>query len=308
MGPRRRGGPSSASIRRGRCRFPQWSTSARSPGRPARRSCGAWRRREARFRFDLARGPLLRSTLVRTGDAGARVPLLDAGAPRRRRRLVSGHRLARGLRALYDQATGGAPAALPPLPVQYADYALWQRSWLPGRHPRAADEALWRERLAGLKPPALPLAHRPPAAAAPPHRRRTRAGRARDRRSRRRSRALAAARPGDAVHACYAAASLGGAAHARHTGGPLDLAVEHAIASATATASETEGLVGAWSPACARRRSPPTPTRTCRSRRLVEELPARSAACSGDVRSSRFILEPRQRVAPPRRPTRPDGG
>ncbi|MFP5288986.1 MAG: non-ribosomal peptide synthetase, partial [Thermoanaerobaculia bacterium] len=44
---------------------------------------------------------------------------------------------------------------LPPLPVQYADFAVWQRAWLQGE---ALERPLawWRERLAGA-PPALEL-------------------------------------------------------------------------------------------------------------------------------------------------------
>jgi amino acid adenylation domain-containing protein len=60
--------------------------------------------------------------------------------------------LIRELTALY--AAGGLPerAALPVLPVQYADYALWQREWLQGE---ILEERLrfWRERLEGA--PAL---------------------------------------------------------------------------------------------------------------------------------------------------------
>ena len=42
----------------------------------------------------------------------------------------------RELRALYAAGRRGAPDPLPPLPLQYADYAIWQRGWLTG--PRVA--------------------------------------------------------------------------------------------------------------------------------------------------------------------------
>ncbi|HEX6863967.1 MAG TPA: amino acid adenylation domain-containing protein, partial [Thermoanaerobaculia bacterium] len=91
---------------------------------------------EARLPFDLARGPLLRALLLRLG-------------PESHVALVVQHHIVsdgwsigvflRELSALYE----GSP--LPDLPVQYADYAVWQRSW-----PRLdAQLAWWRERLAG---------------------------------------------------------------------------------------------------------------------------------------------------------------
>src|SRR6185295_7473769 len=40
------------------------------------------------------------------------------------------------------------PPALPPLPVQYLDYTLWQRGWLQGEA-LAALLGYWREQLAG---------------------------------------------------------------------------------------------------------------------------------------------------------------
>jgi acyl-CoA synthetase (AMP-forming)/AMP-acid ligase II/alpha-ketoglutarate-dependent taurine dioxygenase len=50
------------------------------------------------------------------------------------------------LGALYRAVLSGAPAALPPLPVQYSDFAVWQRS-LAASGALAADEAFWRARL-----------------------------------------------------------------------------------------------------------------------------------------------------------------
>ncbi|MFD7137687.1 amino acid adenylation domain-containing protein [Streptomyces sp. NPDC059894] len=63
-------------------------------------------------------------------------------------------------------ALAPAPAALAPslapLPVQYADYALWQREWLSGET-LERQLAHWRERLAGLEPLELPTDHPRPA-------------------------------------------------------------------------------------------------------------------------------------------------
>ncbi|MDQ2772454.1 MAG: amino acid adenylation domain-containing protein, partial [Bacteroidota bacterium] len=63
--------------------------------------------------------------------------------------------LVRELALAYEAALTGSVPAWPALPVQYADYALWQRRCL-------TDEALapglayWREQLAGLTPLPLP--------------------------------------------------------------------------------------------------------------------------------------------------------
>ena len=43
---------------------------------------------------------------------------------------------------------GGGEAALPALPVQYRDYAAWQRKWLQGEV-LEQQLAYWREQLAG---------------------------------------------------------------------------------------------------------------------------------------------------------------
>ncbi|GGS58598.1 hypothetical protein GCM10010171_61960 [Actinokineospora fastidiosa] len=74
------------------------------------------------------------------------------------------------LAALYGEETGGPPADLAPLPVQYPDYAVWQA----GRRDWTADLAFWRDRLDGLRPLDLPTDRpRPPArvAAGAVHRR-----------------------------------------------------------------------------------------------------------------------------------------
>jgi amino acid adenylation domain-containing protein len=62
--------------------------------------------------------------------------------------------LAAELAALYNAAATGAPAALPDLPVQYADFAVWQRRRLQGET-LARHHAYWRQQLAGA--PALEL-------------------------------------------------------------------------------------------------------------------------------------------------------
>src|SRR5262249_35856303 len=63
----------------------------------------------------------------------------------------------RELVALYDALTRDAEPRLPELPVQYADYAVWQRQWLSGP---VLDGQLdyWRSTLAGAAALELPAA------------------------------------------------------------------------------------------------------------------------------------------------------
>src|SRR6185295_3247816 len=49
---------------------------------------------------------------------------------------------------LYRAALAGQPSPLPPLPIQYADFAIWQRSWLQGEVLESLLDG-WRRRLAG---------------------------------------------------------------------------------------------------------------------------------------------------------------
>ncbi|WP_259779431.1 non-ribosomal peptide synthetase [Aestuariispira ectoiniformans] len=68
----------------------------------------------------------------------------------------------RDLTALYAEAVGGPAAALPGLPVQYADYALWQRDRLSGAR-LDAELDWWRGRLEGAPVLDLPTDRpRPP--------------------------------------------------------------------------------------------------------------------------------------------------
>jgi len=59
------------------------------------------------------------------------------------------------LAALYRSAVEGQPAELPPLEIQYADYAMWQRNWLRGEVLQKQLD-YWRSELAGA-PPLLAL-------------------------------------------------------------------------------------------------------------------------------------------------------
>ncbi len=107
---------------------------------------------EAAKPFDLSQGPLLRACMVRLAE-GEWVLLLTL-----HHIIADGwsiHVLIQELAALYDASLGDRQPPLPELPVQYADYAVWQRHCL-------RDETLqrqltwWRESLAGF-PAALNL-------------------------------------------------------------------------------------------------------------------------------------------------------
>ena len=67
----------------------------------------------------------------------------------------SGGILVRELSTLYAVYSQGLPSPLPELPIQYADYARWQRSWLCG-DVLNRQLAYWREQLSGA-PAALEL-------------------------------------------------------------------------------------------------------------------------------------------------------
>ncbi|HEX2187933.1 MAG TPA: amino acid adenylation domain-containing protein, partial [Longimicrobiaceae bacterium] len=107
----------------------------------ARRVAGEHVRRP----FDLRSGPLLRARLLRI-------------APEDHVLVLAVHHvvgdgwsmgvLFRELTALYEAFARGEPSPLPGLPVQYADFAAWQRERLSGGR-LAAELAWWRERLAG---------------------------------------------------------------------------------------------------------------------------------------------------------------
>jgi amino acid adenylation domain-containing protein len=100
---------------------------------------------ESQQSFDLQRGPLVRATLLRRG-AQENVLLLSF------HHIVSdGWSLAifvEELTELYACYSKGVPSTLPDLPVQYADYALWQRDILQGDQ-FEAQLAYWKKKLEG---------------------------------------------------------------------------------------------------------------------------------------------------------------
>ncbi|HKV12249.1 MAG TPA: amino acid adenylation domain-containing protein, partial [Thermoanaerobaculia bacterium] len=96
--------------------------------------------------FDLERGPVLRACLLRLGGT------------ERWLAVSMHHTVSDGLSIgifVHEVTTLYAGLPLPPLPVQYTDFARWQRSWLAGEV-LEQEVAWWRERLAGA-PPVLGL-------------------------------------------------------------------------------------------------------------------------------------------------------
>ena len=102
-------------------------------------------RAEAQHPFDLVNGPLLRACLLRL-TSREHVLLFTL------HHIVTDgwslEILSRELNELYSAFSEGRPATLSPLPIQYADYVLWQREWLKGEVLQE-QLAYWRQKLAG---------------------------------------------------------------------------------------------------------------------------------------------------------------
>ena len=95
--------------------------------------------------FDLSWGPLIRVCLVRLGQDEHVLALTlhhiaaDAWSVRVLRAELS---------TLYKAFAAGRPSSLPTLPVQYGDFAVWQRDWLSGER-LESKLSFWRRELAG---------------------------------------------------------------------------------------------------------------------------------------------------------------
>ncbi|SIT66707.1 amino acid adenylation domain-containing protein [Burkholderia sp. b13] len=99
---------------------------------------------EARAPFDLVQGPLIRARGIQLADNEYRLVLTM-------HHIVSDGWsfgvLVRELNALYAANVGAQTDPLPPLAVQYPDYAAWQRQWLTGERLQAQSD-YWRTTLA----------------------------------------------------------------------------------------------------------------------------------------------------------------
>ncbi len=101
-------------------------------------------REESRYRFDLVNGPMMRPTVIRLADDEH---ILMLNMHHIATDGYSRSALYRDLTVLYEAFGEGLPSPLPPLAIQYADYAVWQRAWL---DQGVADAQLeyWKRKLA----------------------------------------------------------------------------------------------------------------------------------------------------------------
>jgi amino acid adenylation domain-containing protein len=108
--------------------------------------------RDAATPFDLAAGPLIRGSLVWVApDEHVLVLCMHHVVSDE----WSAEILRRELDTLYRAARSGEPSPLAALPVQYADFAVWQRQWLTGEV-LDAQLGYWRQWLAGAPVLELP--------------------------------------------------------------------------------------------------------------------------------------------------------
>jgi amino acid adenylation domain-containing protein len=102
----------------------------------------------ARRPFDLSQGPLIRAALARLGEQ-EHIFLLSM------HHIVSDgwsmEIFFRELSVLYDAYTNDQESPLAELPIQYADYAVWQRDWLRGDI-LESQLSYWRKQLANTSP------------------------------------------------------------------------------------------------------------------------------------------------------------
>ncbi len=110
---------------------------------------------EAALPFDIKKAPLIRARLVRLDDQET-ILLLTM------HHIVSDawsiNIFFQELDALYNAYLEGKPSPLPELPLQYSDFAIWQREWLQGK---IIEEQLryWEQQLADLETCSLPGDH-----------------------------------------------------------------------------------------------------------------------------------------------------
>ncbi len=99
---------------------------------------------EAHASFDLESGPLIRACLIRITDDEYQFLLTQ-------HHIISdgwsANVLIQELNALYMAFIAGQPDPLPPLAIQYPDYAAWQRQWLSAERVQVQSD-YWRAMLA----------------------------------------------------------------------------------------------------------------------------------------------------------------
>src|SRR5262249_38169893 len=109
----------------------------------ARRLCQA----DAATPFDLARGPLIRGKAIKLAEQ-EHILMLSM------HHIVSDgwslEVLFEELGLIMEAFRQSRPAVLPPLPIQYIDYGVWQRQWLEEGGVLKRQLAYWQEKLSGV--------------------------------------------------------------------------------------------------------------------------------------------------------------
>ena len=117
---------------------------SRSPSRRIR-AAGCWRRRRGAS-WTLGRGPLFRSRLLRLASEEHLLLLTcTTSCPTAGRSACWSRELA----ALYAAVSRGPAVAAAELPIQYADFAAWQRELAAAARCWSAQLAYWKAQLAG---------------------------------------------------------------------------------------------------------------------------------------------------------------
>ena len=108
--------------------------------------------KETKHSFDLTQSPLIRATLLRLAEDESEL-------------LIVMHHIASDgwsagifveeLFVLYEAFASGSASPLPELPIQYADYAYWQRQWMQGEV-LESELAFWKKQIGSI-PPVLEL-------------------------------------------------------------------------------------------------------------------------------------------------------
>jgi len=107
-----------------------------------------WAAEEAEHRFDLSEGPLFRTILLCLDDR-QHVLILTM-----HHIITDGWSkgvLFRELAALYRAFSSGQPSPLADLPIQYGDFARWQREWL-REEAQEIQLSYWKRKLGGKLP------------------------------------------------------------------------------------------------------------------------------------------------------------
>jgi amino acid adenylation domain-containing protein/FkbM family methyltransferase len=102
-------------------------------------------REQGRKPFDLSRAPLLRATIVHQSSHQHRLLLTTHHILADEWSMEVVHQ---ELKRLYEAFSSGRPSPLPDLPIQFADFACWQREWIKGEV-LESQTSYWKTELAG---------------------------------------------------------------------------------------------------------------------------------------------------------------